>query len=230
MPDTVTSPIDLITVQDMHDWIPGLKQSNTDEDAVLQSIITAWSAEFLNRTGMGSQNNDIAASPFTSISNFDEFYDGMGGTRLFVKNRPIKTVALVSINGISIPASSGVAVQGYVIDGTAKSIALRTGIPGTGSPSPLFYQWQAGPFRALGGLRFWTGIQNIEVQYSAGYTAIPADVAEAAKIVVHQNYKRRNFADEASRAVAGGGGSVRYRDWDIPPSADWVIQRYTRTL
>jgi hypothetical protein len=231
MAGATTSVLDLISVQDMHDWIPGLKQSTTDDDVLLQACITAWGFEFLSRTGLGDQNTDFAQSPFTAICNFDEFHDGSGTTRLFLKNRPIRTVTLLNINGMSVAPSTGVAVQGYVIDGNAKSIALRSGVPGTGGPSPIFAQWQAGPFYALGGgLRFWKGIQNIEVQYTAGYATVPADIAQAAKIVVHQNYKRRPYTDEASRSLAGGGGTIRYRDWDIPIAAQWVVDRYTRTL
>src|SRR5438105_169179 len=157
----MSSNLDLCTTQSVKDWIIGLHGTVGDIE-ILQDIITAWGYEFLHRTGLGDQNGDFKQSPFTSITSFNDTYDGTGTYRLFLKNRPIVNVASLTINGMQIAASGSVATQGYVVDGNAKSIALRSGIPGTGAPSPTFSQWQAGPFHALGGgLRFWKGIQNI---------------------------------------------------------------------
>lgn len=222
--------LDLTTVDIVKNWIPGFDASNTQDDTLIQSCITSWSTEFLVRTGLGDQNGDQQQSPFTAVCNFNETYDGMGTIRLFLKNRPIVSVSSLTINGIGIQQSGAVGVSGYVIDGSAKSIALRSGIPGAGGPSLVPYYWGGSYHMGAGGLRFWYGVQNINVQYTAGYVSTPADIIECANKVVHQNYKRRGWADEASRAMAGGGGTVRYRDWHIPPECQDVVDRYTRTL
>jgi hypothetical protein len=227
----VGNAIDLTTLDAVKNWIPGLDPNTaSDDDVNLQSIITAWSYEFLNRTGLGDQNGDFTQSPFVQICEFKETYDGSGTLRLFLKNRPIRSVIGLSVNGVSVTASTSPSQYGYVIDGNGKSIALRQGLSAWASPGPSYGGYQSGPFRKFSGLRFYEGIQNIYVDYTAGYNQTPHDIEECAKKVVHQNYKRPSWVDEMSRALAGGGGTIRYRDWDLPPECCKTVERYTRTL
>ena len=204
--ETAGSSIDLTTIDQVKAWIPGMTGDETSEDAVIQACITSWSSEFQWLTGMGNQNGDVQQSPFVSICDFNETHDGKGGSRLFPFNRPIRSVTAFNVKGIAVPQSTGFAVQGWVIDGTGRSISLRSG------------------------LGFWRGVQNINLQYSAGYSVTPADVTQAANIMVLQNYKRRKYLDEASRAMAGGAGTIRFRDWYMPPEVERVVQAYSRTL
>lgn len=225
------SPLDLTTVTIVKDWLTGFG-ANSADDAKIQACITAWGYEFINRTGRGDQNGDFQQSPYVTVCNFTETHDGSDTARLYLRNRPIVNVSSLMINGISIGQSGAVGMSGYVIDGTGRSIALRQGIAGIGSsPSSGYGSYVSGPFRSVGsGLKFWKGIQNVTVQYSAGYGSTPFDIVECANKVVAQNYRRRNWVDEESRAVASGGGSVRYRSWTIPPECQDVVDRYTRTL
>jgi hypothetical protein len=178
---------------------------------------------------MGDQGGDFTQSPFVGVYDWDEFYDGTGTRRLFLRNRPAKSITALSINGIQITQSNNFGIQGWVLDGSGKSIALRSGI--FGWPSQMWSAWQAGPMHAFGGgLRFIRGFQNIEVKYKAGYSTTPADIVQCANKVVAQNYKRRTTVDEESRAMAGGGGSTRFRSWDIPPECQLIVNRYTRIL
>ena len=226
--ETAGAAVDLTTVDLVKDWIPGTFPDSSD-DAVLQSCITSWSYEFLRRTGTGDMGGDYTQSPFNAVCSWDEVYDGYGTSRLMLRNRPVVSIIALIVNGVSVPQSSGFSVQGWVLDSSRRSIALRGGVLGFGSQ--LFQNWQSGPFRALASVgKFPPGIQNIEVQYMAGYRQTPADIVECANKVVHQNYKRRPYADEASRAMAGGGGTIRFRDWEIPPECQAVVDRYTRTL
>lgn len=222
------SIFDLTTLEQVKAFVPGLNNSNTD-DAVIQSLITAWGYEFLRRTGRGDQGGDFTQSPFTGICSWNETYDGTGRDRLFVRNGPIKTVSSLYINGIAIAASSGYPVTGYVIDGTGKSISLRAGFLGWGPQ--MWTSWQAGPYHVFGGgLRYWKGVQNVSVQYTGGYSVTPGDIVLCANEVVGQNYKRRSWIDEESRAMAAGGGTIRYRSWDVPPHCQRIVDNYTRTL
>ncbi|SRR6266550_419616 len=228
--ETAGSLLDLTTVDQVKSWIPGLAAAGSADDAIIQACITAWGFEFLNRTGLGNQNGDLLQSPFCGVCNFSETYDGTGTSRLFVRNRPVKNVSALIINGIQVAQSSGYSVQGWVIDGNGKSISLRSGLLGWGGSFPQT-AWQSGAYRAFGGgMRFFEGIQNISLQYSAGYNNTPADVVECALKVVAQNYKRRNFVDERSRAMSAGGGTISYRDWDVPIECQHVVDRYTRVL
>ncbi len=228
--ETAGSLLDLTTVDQVKSWIPGLAAAGSADDAIIQACITAWGFEFLNRTGLGNQNGDLLQSPFCGVCNFSETYDGTGTHRLFVRNRPVKNVSALIINGIQVAQSSGFSVQGWVIDGNGKSISLRPGLLGWGGSFPQT-AWQSGAYRAFsGGMRFFEGIQNINLQYSAGYNNTPADVVQCANKVVHLNYKKRSWIGEESRALAGGGGTVRYNMFDVPPECQLIIDRYTRTL
>jgi hypothetical protein len=222
------SPLDLTTVQIVKDWMPNGNASNSD-DGVIQECITAWGWEFLRRTGMGDQSGEYTQSPFNNVCTWNEVYDGAGTRRLFVRNRPVKSVISLSINGTPIAASTGYPVQGYVIDASRRSISLLSGTAGWG---PMLYSaWQAGPFHAFGGgIRFQRALQNIAISYTAGYTRTPTDIVECANKVVHQNYKRRPYTDEETRSMAGGGGSTRFRSWDIPPDCQRVVDQYTRSF
>lgn len=228
--DTAGSTLDLTSVDQVKDWIPGLSgTTSTPDDAKIQFIITAWSFEFLHRTGRGDQSGDYHQSPYTSVCQWNETYDGSGTERLFLRNRPIVSIQSLVINGIPVAASPGYPTQGYVIDGTRKSISMRGGM--YGMPNMYWNSWQAGPYHAFAGSRgFPRGLQNISVSYSAGYSVTPADIVQCANIVVAQNYSRPKWIDEESRAMAGGGGTTRYRSWDVPVECQLVVDRYTRTL
>jgi hypothetical protein len=226
--ETAGSLLDLTSLDEVKNWVPGLAATSSD-DAKIQSCITAWGWEFLRRTGLGDQGGNYTQSPFNSVCNWNETYDGTGTARLMLRNRPVVNVAALTINGIPIAPSSGYPVQGWTLDGSRRSISLRGGLLGWGNQ--LWTSWQSGPYHVFGGgLKFWNGLQNVIVQYSAGYNDTPADIVECANKVVHQNYKRPNWIDEESRAMAGGGGTIRYRSWVIPPECQEVVDRYTRTL
>lgn len=219
------SPIDLTTLQNVKDWV---RLTSANDDELIQSCITAVSAYILWRTGQGDQSGDLSQSPLAQVCNFTDIYDGSGTYRLFLHNRPIVNVSAVVVDGFSVPASSGSAVAGFVIDGTRKSIALR---PGLGSSNFGWTNWQAGPYRAYTRWpRFTEGIQNVSVQYSAGYAQTPFDLELAAKRIVALNYKRRDWTGELSRSMGIGAGSVRLSATEIDPQDEGIILAYTRTL
>jgi hypothetical protein len=228
--ETVGSPLDLTTVDLAKGFISGKTPGVPDpDDSLIQSCITSWGTEWLNRTGTGDQSGDFQQSPWNSVCTFTDVYDGAGGNRQFLRNRPIQSVISLTINGLQIAASTGYPAQGYLIDGTRKSISLLGGLLGWNNQ--LWASWQAGPYHKFrGGLRFWEGTQNVTVNYTAGYNITPADVTECASKVVSVNYKRKTYVDEESRAVGGGGGTTRFRGWDIPLECQGIVDRYTRTL
>jgi hypothetical protein len=224
-----SSSLDLTDLGTIKQWIPGLA-GNTTDDQLLQACITAWGFEFLSRTGFGDQNGDNLQSPFNAICNFNETYNGSGTSRLYLRNRPIRTVTSLTINDIAINPSTSNSAAGWVVDGNARSIHLRGGSSGWSGSLPQM-AWQAGAYRAFGGgMKFFVGVQNVNVLYTAGYSSTPADIVQCANKVVHLNYKRRSYTDEESRAMAGGAGTIRYAQWDIPRECQIVVDRYTRTL
>ncbi len=221
--ETAGSNLDLTTVDLVKAWMPGPQTSTTD-DAILQSCITAWSTEFLRRTGLGDQSGDYTQSPFNSICTWDETYDGSGTTRLMLRNRPVKTVISLIVNGIAVPMSSGYPSQGWVLDASRKSISMRGGVAGWGWGSRI---WNTERVFTRAG--FPQGNQNISIQYIAGYATTPQDIIQTANEIIYLNYKQRPYYGELSRSVAGGGGSITFM-WNVPPRATAVIDSYTRTL
>lgn len=228
--ETAGSQLDLTTLDQVKNWIPQMAAAGDDDDAVIQACITAWGFEFLQRTGLGNQNGDLLQSPFNAICSFNETYNGGGTHRLYLRNRPVRTVSALFVNGVQIPQSTAYAVRGWVVDANARSIMLRAGSTGFGG-SYSQTAWQAGAYRSFGGgSRFPSGVQNINVLYTAGYSNTPADIVQCANKVVHLNYKRRGYVDERSRAMSAGGGTIAFQAWDIPPECQMVIERYMRTL
>lgn len=203
--------------------------SDSDNTNV-QDCITAASAYWLWATGMAPQNGDFpTASPLNSIvQNISETYDGNGSSRMFLRIRPIQAVTSLTIDGIAIPASSGVTVPGYVVDGSGKSIAIRSG---SGGPVPgqrltVGFGFLRNPRSGI-----WTfseGIQNVAVVYNAGYTTPPLDIEMAVRQMVAVNYKRRSWIDQRSQAMAQGAGTVSFRDWEFPPEVRSVLDHYRR--
>src|SRR5665213_1599066 len=146
---------------------------------------------------------------------------------MFLKNRPIVAITTLTINGLAIPQSASINVPGYIVDDTGKSIAMRGGLLGWGTP--IWGSVPYTPYHAFGGsLLFWKGIGNVAITYTAGYSTTPFDIVDCANVVVSQNYRRRKWIDEGSRSAAGGGGALRYRDWDVPPAQQATVMHYKR--
>jgi hypothetical protein len=149
-----------------------LNQSPTVDQALLQTEVTAYSQNILTRTGRGF---------LSGVRSYSERYNGNGSQELPVRNYPILAVASLSVNGIAIPASPDYISSGYVIDteGSVCNIALVSNGSGLGAGWPDD-RWgvRPGGWGAYGNApplgsapyRFAQGIQNVAVQYTAGYT------------------------------------------------------------
>ena len=211
------NPIDLTTVANVKAWA-GV--TTAGDDQVIQDAITAFSLYVMHITGRGNADGSVpAASPFSGVVSYDEFYDGNGNDTLPLRNWPIVSVAAVIDTGVTIQASTSTTSPGYVIDQSKKFLVLRFG----GN--------QYGYTRNLrGGLtsgKGWSlGTMNIEVQYSAGFAAIPFDLEMMARKVVSLNYKRRQRIDQKSQAMAQGAGTVSFYDWEMDESDKRVMIYY----
>jgi hypothetical protein len=199
----------------------GVQQNNTIADLVLQLCITAASVEWIWRTGRGPEGVVPAASPFVTPQPYDEFYDGNGSVRQFLRNWPIVSVQSLLISGRSISLSTGFGFPGYVIDQSKKSLSIRS----------FLRQSQLG--RAPCGAGFDPGVQNVQAIYTAGFTQVPQDIVEKCTKMVAVNYRRTGWLDMASKSESSGGGvtgTTSYRAWEIPPDVAKVMQNYTRDL
>ena len=233
MPE-LNNPIDLTTLANVQAWL-GI--SGESDNAVINDCITAASSYWLWALGLTQQNGepwtvdpeDDPASPLNSVvTGISETYDGSGSARLFLRIRPIVSVASLTIDGVSIPASTAVTVPGYVIDGSGKSLAIRSGFGGPGPGQQLTVGFAFLRNRQRSSWFFSDGIQNVQVTYSAGYEATPPDIEMAVRQMVSVNYKRRQWIDQRTQMMAQGAGSIQFRDWELPPEVRSVMEHYKR--
>jgi hypothetical protein len=209
--------IDLTTVTLVQDY---LRIKSDIENDLIQTCITAASVEWIWRTGRGPEGYVPTNSPFVSPVFYDEFYDGNGSVRQFIRNWPIVSVQALLVNGQSISAASGWGSVGWMIDQSKKSLVILSGVP------------QRTLGRAPWGSGFTEGVQNVEVQYTAGFSRVPQDVVEKCTKMVAVNYRRTKWLDLASETMGSQGvtGTTSYRAWEIPPDVAKVISNYSRDL
>ena len=211
VPTIVTPPqdtIDLVTVEQVKNWL-GIGPDMIGCNAVIQLLISSFSQYVLNRTGRSS---------FKHVVQFSQTYDGNGNNRLFLDETPIVNIVSVNIGSYSVPLSSGVTTPGLYIDRSKKSIVFRNSGFSLTPPLSIY------PYR------FIPGEGNVQVTYTAGYSAVPFDLQEITIEIVAQNYKRKDWIDLASKALStpGASGTTSYRAWAITPFAEQVIRFYTR--
>jgi hypothetical protein len=148
-----------------------------------------------------------AASSYIAVwcsRNFDltsrtQTYNGNGRYRMPMRDYPITQVDSVKVNGLSIPARTSPQGSGYVFDDI------------------LVY---------LSGYTFEQGIANVEITYSAGYVAVPADLEQACIEMVVSRYRERSRLNLNSQAVAGE--SVTFNVQELSRYARSVLQQYKR--
>src|SRR5260370_27933889 len=229
MPPPTPNAIDLTLLATVMSWLTVTNPSAAEQQSI-QDCITSASAYWLWAVGMAPQNGDYpTVSPVKApVTNIVESHDGNGSARMFLRIRPIQSVQSLTIDGIAIPASTSVTVPGYVIDGSAKSIAIRSG---SGGPAPGQRLTVGFGFLSSPRTGMWTfreGVQNVQITYTAGFTTQPLDIEMAVRQMVAVNYKRRQWIDQRSQAMAQGAGTISFRDWEFPPEVKSVMDHYRR--
>ncbi len=203
-----TAKFDLTTVAAVIRYL-GSQNVSDDEKLSIQRCITSASQYWLWACGKTAVDG---VSPFVAPVTIDEWYDGNGNARLFVRNTPLKSITLLEVNGVSIAESTAFGVRGWIIDSSKKSITIRSG----GSTRNIY-----------GG--FTKGETNVHLISLAGFDQTPFDIADKATVMVAVNYKRRQWIDQSSQAMAAGAGTITFRDWELPPDVVSVMGNYSRT-
>ena len=208
------NPIDLTTVAAVNEW---LNQAEATDATIIQTAITNFSQYVLTRTGRRS---------LSSIAEYaNELYSGNGRDKLFLRDYPIKSVTTLIVNGQTIPESTSWSMPGWVIDpsGESCSLVLR-GNPGRVMAGEAMWE-QVGIGSSL--YKFWTGILNVEVDYTAGYTTTPFDLQQMATQLVATMYRRKEWLDQVSQ-MQPNVGTTAYSRLEMPPECASVINRYTK--
>lgn len=203
-----SSPIDLVTLEQTKDWL-GISDDNTENDNTLQFLITGFSQYVLNQTGFSS---------FNSVQTYTEIQDGGGRQRLFVRNPPIQSLVSLQIGSWQVPISTSLTTSGIYIENGGRSIAFR------GSAGGLYPPYSIYPYA------FIPGQGNVQITYNGGYVSTPYDLGMAAMKAASIYYERGDYQDMASKTLSTGNGSgtIRYRDWSLPPEVNDVISFYSR--
>lgn len=97
-----TNVIDLCTLADVKSY---LAITDTTQDVLLQTLITAVSQFFASYCGRVFQSNV-----------YNERYNGTGGNVLPLNQSPVTAVASVSVNGVALAAQVGQKQSGYTFD------------------------------------------------------------------------------------------------------------------
>lgn len=185
------------------------------DTALVSTLITALSRYIAQFCGRDNLNAVVSVT---------DLLDGSGSDKQFVTEWPIKTVTSVSLSGVALPVSPDGIQPGYVFDPNAIILLPNTFVGVPGSRYAL--------------ARFPRGRRNVQVVYSAGYDATskppgnaafngaPDDLGYAATYLVAQEYKKRDWIDQASKTLAQSGEVVTFRSWEWPPFIESILQEY----
>jgi hypothetical protein len=171
------------------------------EDSEIQRLITAFSQYVVIRTGRTALNQIVA---------FTKALNGTGGYELRLPEWPITALRSVQIDGETMVLSTGYNVPGLAILGSLKYIGFVGGQYG----------------------RFFKGRQNVYVDWSAGYVAVPTDLEGAVCEIVAIAVKKKAWLDMKSKSTStqGSTATTTYRDWEIPPHEDQILDNYTHKV
>ena len=147
-------------------------QTGQAAEPLIESLITAASRLVCNYCGRAS----FASQAYTDL------VDGTGREWLLLRQWPVSAVA-------SIALSNGWAAPRTITDPAA--YLLEQPIP-SGANQRL---------TLLAGERFPRGRSNVQVNYTAGFDAIPGDVAQACIELVGEAYRRREHIGQLSVAM-----------------------------
>jgi hypothetical protein len=144
---------------------------------------------------------ELPATAFQDTA-YTHRYNGTGSRVLVPRIRPLISIQSVKVDERAIPAIINGSDYGYRFDEDA--IYLR-------------------------GYEFTRDLQNVEVMYHAGYTAVPADIKQAVVEVCAEKYQRRLRLGITSKSI--GQESISYSQQDLSPNAKLVLEQYkTRFL
>lgn len=185
------------------------------DQRLVQQLITAVSQAVLRRTSRRVLNR---------ILEFTDSIDGTGGEMLFLPDGPITVISSVLVGLTPVSPSPDSVSGGYVVLDNA--LLARPGMLGIGYGR---------------GDRWPRGKRNIVVHYEAGYSAVsdppgdplfngaPSDLGQAVTDVVVQQYKRKDWVDQASKTIAEGE-VLSFRNWEWPPFVENILRAYRRDI
>lgn len=147
-------------------------------------------------TGASAFIQTECSRTFRSMS-YEDVCDGRGRDKQTLRNYPVTAVSSVTVDGISIPAATSVVAPGFLFHN--RTLMLRH-------------------------YRFSRGLQNVVVNYTAGFDSTPNDLDLATCELVALKYNERKRQGVTSQTIAGQ--IIIYKQTDMPPSVQTVLDNY----
>lgn len=224
---------DLCILNDLKDWLQ-IDASDTSQDARLQRLITATSADFLNRI------NRPGFMPEGDYTELVEIVNWNSESRLedvFLTNWPVNSVTCVTINNADVPEFDPAQpdLLGWVFDG-ALPPEQRQKITMRGLMWPVFQSWFS-PRRSI----VRPAPFCVNVTYSGGYADTPADVSQAVIewIAFKKGLAELQGADQTTQWIQMGqyqqnsmiaASSLKAQAMGMPQGVADVIMQYRRPV
>jgi len=210
---------DLTTLADVRAWLQtGPQPYPATDDLLIARLITAASGlvtRWLNR-------------PILS-GDWQEVRDGTGSftpeVTLAFGVQPATAVLLVVVDGLTIPPEPGNYGQSFVPASGGNQLAASF------SPAGRFAGYVFTP-SALTIRGYWVPRKRatILLRYTAGFAAVPPDIAQATIELVCRKYRERTRIGERSKSL-GGGETVSYETQaftlrDMRSDIQLLLQQY----
>jgi len=178
-------------------------------DLTTTADVKAW----LNITG--NSDDAVIARLVTAVSNYIQSWlnrtfamatytdisNGNNESTKMFSNYPVQSVSSVTISGVAIPASADGIAYGYVFDD--QSLALI-------------------------GTTCGRGLKNVRITYTAGYSSVPFEIAQACIELVAIRYRERTRVGEVSKSL--GGETVSFTQKDMPDSVRTILNNYKKVI
>lgn len=133
-------------------------------------------------------------------ASYSERRDGTGTGTLVLKNFPVTAVQSVTVGPVLAPLPLTLSVD---------------------------YIWTPTSIKSLWGA-FPRGVGNIVVDYTAGYTTVPYDIAEKCAKTVALRYKQLERLGQTSKSI--GGETVQFDVSSMPKDVVELLQNYQRRV
>lgn len=138
---------------------------------------------------------------FSQVSDYVESRNGTGGASMVFADYPVTSVGTVQIDGRVIPACTSNSSPGYLFSDTC--LYLR-------------------------GYRFSRGVQNVLMQYTAGYATIPPEIAQVTIDLVCRKYKERERIGVTSKSI--NGENVSFAKTDLTDEFKSLLRQYQKVI
>jgi hypothetical protein len=132
-----------------------------------------------------------------------DWLDGTGKNVLVPRHYPVTSVASLKVNGQTIPQANA---------SDFASVGWRL----------------TDDLLILTGYAFTRGVRNVEISYTAGFDAVPDELALACVLMVALRYKERDWTGYSSKSLAGE--TVSFQVTDIPANARGQLASYKRVV